>query len=104
MKITLTKPLKYRDAELDTLDLELDSLTGQDLLDVEDALRLSGQAVNMYSQGYFAAIAAKALHIPGEVLRTLPLKDFLRLVNAVIFFLNDTVSTGSVEGNSVEPR
>ena len=102
MIITLTKPLKYRDAELDSLDLDLDALTGQDLIDIEDTLRLTGQTVNLFSQGYFIAVAAKALHVPAEVLKTLPLKDFMKLTNAVLLFLNDTVSPGSMEGNSEE--
>ena len=100
MIITLTKPLKYRDAELDSLDLDLDALTGQDLIDIEDTLRLTGQTVNLFSQGYFIAVAAKALHVPAEVLKTLPLKDFMKLTNAVLLFLNDTVSPGSMEANS----
>ena len=100
MKITLSKPLKYRDAELTTLDLELESLTGQDLIDIEETQRLTGQAVNLFSQGYFIAIAAKALHLPAEVLKTLPAKDFLKLTNAVLFFLNDTVSEAQPQETS----
>ena len=92
MIITLTKPLKYKDAELTELDLNLEDLTGQDLIDIEDEQRASGQTVNLYSQSYFLAIAAKALHIPAPVLKDLPLKDFIKLTNAVLLFLNDTAS------------
>ena len=95
MRINLSKPLKYRESELESLDLDLEVLTGQDLIDIEDDLRSAGQTVNMLSQGYYSAIAAKALHIPAETLRGLPLRDFMKLTNAVIFFLNDTVSTVS---------
>ena len=92
MIINLTKPLKYKDAELTELDLNLEALTGQDLIDIEDEQRASGQTVNLYSQSYFLAIAAKALHIPSPVLKDLPLKDFIKLTNAVLLFLNDTAS------------
>ena len=102
MIITLTKTLKYRDAELDSLDLDLDALTGQDLIDIEEAQRITGQTVNLFSQGYFIAVAAKALHVPAEVLKTLPLKDFMKLTNAVLLFLNDTVSPASNQETSEE--
>ena len=102
MIITLSKPLTYHGADLTTLDLDLEGLTGQDLIDIEDSQRLSGQVVNMFSQGYFVSIAAKALHMPAEILKSLPLKDFMKLTNAVLFFLNDTVSPDSVGGNSGE--
>ena len=100
MKITLTKPLKYKDAELETLDMDLEALTGQDIIDVEDDLRVAGQAVNLFSQKYFIAIAARALHIPSELLKGLPLKDFMKLTNAVILFLNDSPSSEPEENIS----
>ena len=100
MKITLTKPLKYKDVELETLDLDLEGLTGQDLIDIEEEQRVSGQTVNLYSQSYFLAIASKALHIPSPVLKELPLKDFMKLTNSVLLFLNDTVSLASNQESS----
>ena len=100
MKITLSKPLKYKDSELSQIDLELDKLTGQDLIDIESGFTARGQNVQLFSQGYFAAIAAKSAHLPVEVIKSLPVKDFMRVTNQVIFFLNDTASEISTPTNS----
>lgn len=100
MKITLSTPMKYKDSELSELDLDLESLTGQDLIDIESSITSRGQTVQMSSQGYFAAIAAKSAHIPVEVIKSLPLKDFMKITNQVIFFLNDMVSEDSLPMNS----
>ena len=99
MKITLSHPVPYKDTELDALDLELDALTGNDLIAVEDNLRASGQ-VNLFSQSYFAAIAARSAHIPLEVLKALPVKDFMKVTSEVINFLGGTASPESAAENS----
>ncbi len=101
MKITLSKPLSYKDTELDSLELELDSLTGRDLIAIEDSLRASG-SVNLFSQSYFAAVAARAAHIPVDVLKTLGAKDFMKVTAEVINFLTATDSEGSTATNSEE--
>lgn len=103
MRITLSHPVKYRDSELDSLELDLDSLTGNDLIAIEDSLRSTGQ-VNLFSQGYFAAIAARSAHIPVEVLKGLPVKDFMKVTSEVINFLGNTDSTESAAGTSEEQR
>ena len=100
MKITLSKPLSYRDTELEELELDLDSLTGQDLIDIEESHRASGKNIQLFSQSYFSAVAAKSAHLPVEVINSLPLKDFTRITNQVIFFLSSTDSTDSPAENS----
>ena len=99
MKITLSHPVPYKDTQLDTLDLDLDALTGNDLIAIEDSLRASGQ-VNLFSQSYFAAIAARSAHIPVEVLKSLPVRDFMKVTSEVINFLGGTASEESVQENS----
>ena len=101
MKITLSQPVNYKDSQLDSLELDLDSLTGYDLIAVEDTLRASGQ-VNLFSQGYFAAIAARSAHVPVEVLKGLPVKDFMKVTGEVINFLGDTASAESAPETSGE--
>ena len=86
MQITLSHPLTYKETTIHILDLDLGSLTGNDLIAVEDSLRASGQ-VNLFSQSYFAAIAARSAHIPVEVLKGLPVKDFMKVTSEVINFL-----------------
>ncbi|MBQ4470498.1 MAG: phage tail assembly protein [Synergistaceae bacterium] len=100
MKITLSSPLKYKNTELSELDLDLEHLTGQDLIDLESSFTARGQSVQMFSQGYFAAIAAKSAHLPAEVIKSLPVKDFMKLTNQVMLFLADTVSGISLPANS----
>lgn len=94
MKITLSHPVPYKDTQLDSLDLDLDALTGNDLIAIEDSLRASGQ-VNLFSQSYFAAIAARSAHIPVEILKALPVKDFMKVTSEVINFLGGTASEES---------
>ncbi len=94
MRITLSHPVSYKDTQLDTLDLDLESLTGYDLIAIEDSLRASGQ-VNLFSQSYFAAIAARSAHIPVEVLKGLPVKDFMKITGEVINFLGSADSVDS---------
>jgi len=96
MQITLSHPVTYKDTQLDTLTLDLDSLTGNDLIAIEDSLRASG-SVNLFSQGYFAAIAARSAHIPVEVLKGLPVKDFMKVTSEVINFLG---GAGSLESGA----
>ena len=101
MKIILSHPVQYKDSQLDSLELDLDSLTGNDLIAIEDSLRASG-SVNLFSQSYFAAIAARSAHIPVEVLKALPVRDFMKVTSEVINFLGGTVSEESEVENSDE--
>ena len=101
MKITLSHPVPYKDTQLDSLDLDLDALTGNDLIAIEDSLRASGQ-VNLFGQSYFAAIAARSAHIPLEVLKALPVRDFMKVTSEVINFLGGTASEESVPETSEE--
>ncbi len=99
MQITLSHPLSYKDKTLDSLDLDLDALTGNDIIAIEDTLRSSGNT-SLFSQAYFAAIAARSAHIPVEVLKGLPVKDFMKVTSEVINFLGSGDSTGSEVGTS----
>ena len=101
MQITLSHPVLYKDTQLDSLTLDLDSLTGNDLISIEDTLRASG-STSLFSQAYFAAIAARSAHIPVEVLKGLPVKDFMKVTSEVINFLGSTESTDSAAETSAE--
>lgn len=92
MKILLTSPVPYKDSKLDVIDLDLDALTGRDLIAVEDSARSTGTTFNLFSQGYFAAVAAKAAHLPLEVINSLNVKDFMKLTTQTMNFLLDGVS------------
>ena len=48
MKIELTKAIKYRDTDITTLDLDLSTLTGRDLIAAEESLKAKGQTVSAW--------------------------------------------------------
>jgi len=91
MKVQLTKALKYKDKELIELDLLLDELTGMDLIDVEKQVNDPDDSKLMilpeYSKRYLIAVAARAAHLPKEVLYSLGARDFTAVSIAVRNFL-----------------
>lgn len=94
MKIELKNALKYKDAELTALDLELEGLTAADVLEVEEELKAGG--VNIlaweYSRAFLLAVASRACHLPLEVLKGLSVPDFARVVNEVLSFFAGTAT------------
>lgn len=94
MKIELSRSIKYKEAELNELDLDLESLTAYDLLNAEDDLRRQGITVSVwdYSRPFMIQIAARAMHIPVEVLKTMNAVDFVKVCNVVGGFLLGTAS------------
>ena len=89
MIITLSTPLKYKDSQLSQLDLDLHTLTGRDLINAEETLKRSGVQVAAweFSRQFLLEVAAKALHMPSEVLKDLSAGDFTRVINEVLSFL-----------------
>lgn len=90
MKIQLKKAIMHKGNEITTLDMELDNLTGNDLIGVEDQISKTGNnpiQTTDFSRVYLIAVAARALHMPVEVLRQMSARDFARVVNEVRNFL-----------------
>ena len=89
MKISLSKPLSFRDETLTELELDLSGLTGKDILDVEAALKAKGINVAAweYSRSFCSAVAAKAMGLPAPLLAELPAGDFTKIVNETLVFL-----------------
>ena len=102
MKIELTQALKYKDAELKELELDLNSLRGYEMLDAEEDLRRQGISIGAwdYSRPYMIQVASRAMHIPVEVLKGLSAKDFIRVCNEVMRFLLEEVSEDLTVRNS----
>lgn len=96
MKIELTKAIAYKDTELKDIELELESITGYQLIEAEEELRKQGIMINTWdmSRPYLIQIACKASHIPVEVLKTMSASDFNRVCNVVAGFL---LGTGTEE-------
>ncbi|MBR0278789.1 MAG: phage tail assembly protein, partial [Synergistaceae bacterium] len=89
MKIQLKKAITHKGNELTTLDLELDNLTGNDLIDVEDQILKTGNPIQStdFSRVYLITVAARALHMPVEILKQMCARDFAKVVNEVRNFL-----------------
>lgn len=86
MNITLSRPITYKDTQLDSLTLDLDSLTGNDLVAAEDALKRTAPDAPLYGTRHIACIAAKCAHIPAEVIMKLSAKDFMTVTTQVLSF------------------
>lgn len=89
MKIVFDKPLSFEGKEYAELDLNLDGLTGQDMINADIEARILGDKTAMLevSKTYQAIIAAKAAKVPVELIKTLPAKEFSRITGNVFNFL-----------------
>ena len=99
MIIQLTKPINFHGKNLKELELDLEGLTGNDLINAEKQAIADENLpmVTDFSRAYLAAIAAQALKMPVEVLRNLPVKEFTKIVNEVQRFLLASASFGTEE-------
>lgn len=95
MQITLTKEIPYRDYTLSTLNFDLDSLTGNDLIQAEESLRKSSPNAPLWGTQHIIYIAAKSAHIPPDVLKGLCAKDFMNVYMSVSNFFGNMVSEDS---------
>ncbi|MEC1744118.1 phage tail assembly protein [Schinkia azotoformans] len=88
-KITFEKPFKFEDKEYQELQVDLDSLTGGDLIDAEKEARLLGDipGVSELSKLYLACVVAKASKQPVELIRALPAKEFTKATMVTQDFL-----------------
>lgn len=104
MKIKLKKALSVKGESLKELDLNLDELTGFDLIEVEKYINDSndGRAILFpeYSKNYLIAVAARALKLPSEALKYLSAGDFTRITRAVQDFL---MKSDSVTDDELKP-
>lgn len=95
MHITFTKEIPYRDSTLNGLDFDLDSLTGNDLIQVEESLRKTSPNAPLWGTQHIIYIAAKSAHIPPDVLKGLTAKDFMQVYMTVSNFFGGMVSEDS---------
>lgn len=81
--VTLSKPITYEDETYNELKLDLESLSGDDLINADDG----SAAVPEYSKAYLARVAAKAAGVPEGVIRKINAKDFTEITALVQNFL-----------------
>lgn len=100
MQIKLTHKFKYKNHELEFIELDLDSLTGKDLIDCEKNLRLINPNAQLWGTEHILCIAEKASKINQFELANLPAKDFMALHLAIVNFFSDAISPVSPQNNS----
>lgn len=89
MKISLKKNLSFKDNQISEIDFDFENLTGSDILSVEKEIRATGENIAAweYSRSFLLAVAARACHLPVEVLKNLSLPDFTKIINETLNFL-----------------
>lgn len=87
--IALSKPIKFEDQEYTELNLDLDSLTGNDMINAAKESKFLGDTstVPELSKTYLAVIAAKAASVPVDMILALPGRDFSKITVLVQNFL-----------------
>lgn len=89
MKHIFNKPFTFEGQEYKELDLNLEGLTGDDLISVERELTVTGTVVVTLqtSQAACLLIASRAAKVPSELIRALPLNEASKLAMAIQGFL-----------------
>lgn len=87
--VKLRKPFTYKGVEYREINLNLEGLTGADIVRVETELTAQGKIVvsGDFSKVYLSRVAAKAAKLPVEELEKLDARDFTKLTNEVQAFL-----------------
>lgn len=89
MRHEFAKPFKFEGQEYTGLDLNLDDLTGKDLLNVESEMAAKGLQAIMpeISKAYQMHVAARAAKVPFELIEALPIKEASGITMKVVNFL-----------------
>ena len=88
MKIKLAKEIEFEGGKYAELTVDLDGLTGRDLVDAEaEASAIAARPVTDIDKTYQTCVAAKAATVPAELLFKLPARDFAKITSAVQNFL-----------------
>lgn len=100
-KIILRKPLVVDDKEIKELQLDLDKLTGNDVLQAEAEARALGDLTidTQFSKKFQTIIAAKASGIAYDDIVALGASDFLHVINTVSNFLSGWALSVSAQEN-----
>ena len=93
MKITLKKPINFEGEEIKELDMDLDSLTGRDMIEAQKEIQSMDVPVQEFHKEYLAVIAAKACGRPTDLMPLLGIKDFSAITVEVQNFLLGEEST-----------
>lgn len=90
MKFELNQPFTFEGKEYTEFHLNLEELTGDDILNAEKEftiVRPGFVGVSETSKEYLAILAARSAKLPSDLFFALPAKDFIKLTMAVMNFL-----------------
>ncbi|MHC1747434.1 MAG: phage tail assembly protein [Cellulosilyticaceae bacterium] len=88
MKIILSKAVAYDGESIKEIELNLEGLTGQDMIDAQKEVGMQEMTpVQEFSKEHLAILAAKACGKGSDFIPLLPIKDFSKLTLAVQDFL-----------------
>ncbi|WMI72130.1 phage tail assembly protein [Aminobacterium sp. MB27-C1] len=91
--IKLTKPVSYAGKEYKELELDLEGLSGADMIAAEQECLVLQQVVSPvaeFSKTYLSSLAARAAKVDYEMIKQLPVRDFTYVTLVVQNFLLDT--------------
>ena len=87
--VVLNKAFKYDGQEYTEISMDLESLTGNDMINAAKESKAIGDTstVPELSKTYLAVVAAKAAHVPVDMIIALPAKDFSKVTMEAQNFL-----------------
>lgn len=88
-KVVLSKPFVFEEKEYQEIVMDLEALTGRDLITAANTAKTLGDPapVAELSKAYLAAVAARAAKVPVDLIMSLPAKDFVAVTLTVQNFL-----------------
>ncbi|SMF88149.1 hypothetical protein SAMN05661091_4141 [Paenibacillus uliginis N3/975] len=96
--IKLSRPVVWEDAEIKELRIDIATLSGDDIMDIESDFMdfVRGQrnvyvAFKVDHPGYLAVLAAKGAGVHPNLMKKLSARDFLKATGAAKDFLNGLV-------------
>lgn len=88
MEVKLSKEIEFMGVIYTVLDIDLDSLTGKDLINAEsEAYAMLKRPATDLDKVYHACIAARAAHVPSDLFFAIPARDFAPIAREVQNFL-----------------
>lgn len=86
--ITLSKEVTFEGQEYSELQLDLEALTGRDLVSAEaEAFSMTGRPATDLDKTYQACVAARAAKVLSDMILSLSAKDFAKITSMVQTFL-----------------
>ena len=86
------KPYEYEGTKYTTLNFYFENLTGRDMITIENEMQANNEFAldPLLSKNFQSKLAARAGNVASDVLETMPLPEFSKIVNAVRNFLIDS--------------